>query len=658
MDDYKKLIFSGDITKPLDLAGLFGEGRRIEVDVGSGMGRFILARAEAHPDVQFIGIERLKSRVEKIAKKAWKRGLTNIFMIRLEAAYVIRYLLPEHSASRFYLFFSDPWPKRRHAGHRVFNAEFRTLVWSRLLPGGDLQVATDSMDYFGDMLSQMKDDARYTKVAAVERTDAERTDFERIFLGQGLKPGYAGFMAKSAEEIGADILQRYADEDTARYEAFWAEEMPHNESIHIAGIGGVGMSAIAQGYLDNGAEVTGSDRLIDNGETTPILEALKSQGVKLYPQDGSGIGDVTTKLIVSTAIEADNKDLLAAKEAGIEVWHRSQALDELVSGKRLIAVSGTSGKSTTTALVGWILTYAGLNPTVINGAAIVGWDEGDKRIGSVRRGESEWAVIEADESDKSCLRFTPEIAIVTNESADHFDIDETHRLFTEFKEKATGGVIDTLPEDFKVISTTLTKTRFRAWGKEISVALPGAHNAMNAAQAMAAARLAGIKDEIIRRALLTFPGVERRLQRVGKTASGTMVIDDYGHNPAKLQAAIETVSAAAESIAVLWRPHGYKPLRSMLDELAKTFAMMRKQDKVILLPVYDAGGTADRSINSDALLAAIKEQGFDGAYLVDNLDEAKTMLSDYAEATGATDAILICGARDPGLSVLAKSLAV
>ncbi|MBQ6923440.1 MAG: tRNA (guanosine(46)-N7)-methyltransferase TrmB [Kiritimatiellae bacterium] len=654
---FRKLIFSGDITKRLDLDALFGAGRRVEVDIGSGMGRFILARAAAHPDVQFIGIERLKARVEKIAKKAWKAGLTNVFMVRLEATYVLKYLLPANRVSRFYLFFPDPWPKRRHAGHRVFNDAFRSLVWSRLAPGGDIQVATDSEDYFADMCRQMADDARFERIPAIERPDSERTDFELLFMGQGLHPGAAGFRARPAEEVGAETVARYAAEDAVREEAYWNEEMPHAESVHIVGIGGVGMSALAQAYLDAGAEVTGSDRLADRGDLTETLRALQAQGVALFPQDGSGIGEATTKVIVSTAIEADNKDLLAAQERGIEVLHRSAALAELVADKKLIAVAGTSGKSTTTAILGWLLAEAGLDPVVINGAAVVGWG-GESRVGSVRAGEGEWCVIEADESDRSFLRYNPVHAIVTNQSADHFDLDETHRLFAEFKSHVTGTVVDTLPAHIETEpASTPWKTRFTYHGKRFTVPIPGYHNVCNAWQALELASALGVPDEKLRRALLTFPGVERRLQRVGTTPSGAIVVDDYGHNPAKLAAAIAAVQAAAPSVTVFWRPHGYTPLRHMLADLADAFAAaLRPGDHLVLPPVYDAGGTTDRSINSDALADAIRSRGLaDVEYWPDwTFDEAHvTRLGALAEEGGA---ILVCGARDPDLPRLARAL--
>lgn len=659
-------VFGGPIDRPLDLAAISGGRGRVEVDVGSGMGRFILARAAAHPDTMFIGIERQKARVVKIARKAARAGLGNVFMIRLEALYVLRWMLPEHSVSRFYLFFPDPWPKRRHAAHRVFNDEFRFLVWTRLVAGGDLQVATDSGDYFADMESQMAGDRFFRRVPPVERGEAERTDFELIFLAQGLSPHAAGFQAVPAGELGEAAVSGLYKADAERMERFWAEEMPRPGSLHVVGIGGVGMSAIAQAYLDSGTEVTGSDRLADSGGTTGALDALRAQGVRIFPQDGSGIGDATTSVAVSTAIEDDNGDMVEARRRGVEIIHRSVALERLFGDRQTIAVAGTSGKSTTTALLGWILETAGLDPVVVNGAGIVGWDAGGSRVGSVRRGEGRWFVFEADESDRSFLRYTPCHAIVTNETPDHFPEEETHRLFAQFKARVGGTVVDSLPADFEVLaSRTPWKSRFRFNGGEWSLALPGRHNCMNACQAAAMALAIGVPETKVRKALLTFPGVERRLQRVGTTPGGTIVIDDYGHNPAKLAAAMATVAAECGRMAVLWRPHGFAPLRKMLSPLADAFAAgLRPRDALLLLPVYDAGGTADRTINSDALAAEIRRRGFGGVREVRDIAEARRALAGLAgdfeaEAGGGgrRGALLVCGARDPDLPRLARSLA-
>lgn len=651
-------VFSGDITKPLDLAAVCGPRTRVEVDVGSGMGRFILARAAAHPDTQFIGIERLKSRVSKIARKARRAGLENVFMVRLEATYVLRRLLPEGSVSRFWLFFPDPWPKRRHSGHRVFNDEFRYLVWTRLADGGDIQVATDSDDYFADMESQMASDPAFRRVAPAPRAEDERTDFELIFRSQGLVPHEAGFAKIGAAELGPAAVSGLHAADAARMERFWAEEMPHAKSIHVIGIGGVGMSAIAQGYLDAGFEVTGSDRFADTGDTTPAIEALRRQGVRIFPQNGGGVSEATTFVAASTAIEDDNPDLAEARRLGVEIVHRSVALERLAAGKRQIAVAGTSGKSTTTALLGWILESAGLDPTVVNGAAVVGWDCNGERVGSVRRGNGPLFVFEADESDRSFLRYSPDAAIITNETADHFPEDETHALFAEFRGKVGGTVVEGLPDDFAVLeSPSPWKSRFRADGKDWGVALPGTHNCMNACQAARLALALGVPEMKIRKALLTFPGVERRLQCVGRTPEGALVVDDYGHNPAKLAAAMGTLAAHSASLAVLWRPHGYAPLRKMLRPLAEAFASsLRPGDRLFLLPVYDAGGTADRTISSGDLARAILGLGFTGVAEVADMAEAETALRAFAADAGPSGALLVCGARDPALPRLASAL--
>ncbi|HOE61415.1 MAG TPA: Mur ligase domain-containing protein, partial [Kiritimatiellia bacterium] len=195
--------------------------------------------------------------------------------------------------------------------------------------------------------------------------------------------------------------------------------------IHIAGIGGVGMSALAQALLDQGERVSGSDRLLDAGDETGVLTCLAAQGVRLCRQDGTGITPQTERLVISSAIESDNPEVLRAQALEVPVVHRAAELARLTEGRRLIAVTGTSGKSTVTAMLGCLLEGAGFDPLVVNGAAVAGWSAEGTRIGSVRKGAGEWAVIEADESDRSLMVFSPEHAIITNASADHFGLDET-----------------------------------------------------------------------------------------------------------------------------------------------------------------------------------------------------------------------------------------
>lgn len=195
LDFSPRVIHYGDITNPIDFPATFDMSKPIEVDVGCGKGRFILARALKNPGIQYIGVERQLPRVRRIDRKAERLGLKNLFLVRLEAAYTLKWLFPENAISKFYLLFPDPWPKRRHASHRIFNEQFRTLVWERLVPGGELQVATDHIPYFEDMERQMAGDARFERIPAMERSEDEQTDFELIFRQKGLPIGAAGFKA-------------------------------------------------------------------------------------------------------------------------------------------------------------------------------------------------------------------------------------------------------------------------------------------------------------------------------------------------------------------------------------------------------------------------------------------------------------------------------
>ena len=418
-------------------------------------------------------------------------------------------------------------------------------------------------------------------------------------------------------------------------------------SIHLVGIGGVGMSALAQAYLDVGYAVSGADRsLRADGRRTPVLEALATEGVRLFPDDGSGVGVGTDRLVVSTAIEDTNPDLAAARARGIPVVHRAAALSELLSARKLVAVAGTCGKSTVTAILGHVLVECGFDPLVVNGAQVVGWDANGTRVGSVRNGAGEYAVAEVDESDKSLTAFHPYAAIVTNASADHYSKEEMDSVFDAFIRDIPGPVIDGRVTDGAPAEAVE------------KLPMPGAHNRANARLALAMAIALGADPAKAAAALATFPGVERRLQRVGSVLCGDQevaVYDDYAHNPEKLHAMWTTLAEAyPRGVAAVWRPHGYGPLRKMLEPLAEAFrGVMRPQDALVLLPVYDAGGTADRSVNSDAL-AALLEDAPGTVKLVSDLEEAEEYLRARADAFGA---IVTAGARDPGLPVLARRLA-
>ncbi len=390
---------------------------------------------------------------------------------------------------------------------------------------------------------------------------------------------------------------------------------------HLIGIGGVGMSALATALVKLGDEVTGADRTRE----TPNIRFLESLGIACFPDDGSGVDEATDEVIVSTAIESDNPGLLKAKELDIPVTHRAVALARTLEAYKLVAVVGTCGKSTVTAMLGHILSECGFDPMCVNGANVPGWE------GAVRFGRGAYAVAEVDESDKSLVAFKPYAAIVTNASADHYSKEEMDEVFDAFIKDLPGPLVDG-----------------RTCVGEVDVSIPGRHNRNNAFLALEMAKALGCNEADARAALLSFKGVERRLQKIGDG-----VYDDYAHNPEKIKAMWTTlVEAHPNGICVVWRPHGYAPLRKMLDALVTMFTeTIRPCDKLLLLPVYDAGGTADRSVNSDALVARLPASAVVSvADLEAAYDWMKAHRGDYA-------AFATCGARDPQLPALARQLA-
>jgi UDP-N-acetylmuramate--alanine ligase len=255
---------------------------------------------------------------------------------------------------------------------------------------------------------------------------------------------------------------------------------------HFVGVAGVGMSSVAQAVCHQGCTVTGSDRYRDKGNCQPVIQQLEKAGIKLYQQDGSGVIAGADALVVSTAIEADNPDVVEAKAQGLPVRHRSEVLAQLVDGHTCVAIAGTSGKSTVTGMVGWVLEQTGFDPTVVNGAPVINWSD-DNSIGNMRRGNSSLWVIEADESDRSLLNYNPSCAVITNISADHFDLDETRLLFKQFAEKVNGPVLGALSDADYVegVEPVITShsSAFDFDGVRFELALPGRHNVENALHA-------------------------------------------------------------------------------------------------------------------------------------------------------------------------------
>jgi len=427
---------------------------------------------------------------------------------------------------------------------------------------------------------------------------------------------------------------------------------PH---AHLVGVAGVGMNPLAQALLACGWQVSGSDRYLDSGQDVEVLPKLRRAGVRLVPQDGSGVTPNTAAVVASTAIESDNADLAAAARLGVPVVHRSAMLARLCEGKELIAVTGTSGKTTVTGMVGFLLEQLSDDPTVVNGGVVVNW-ESDTAIGNVRVGRSSRWVIEADESDRSCLNFHPDWAILTNLSADHFSLEETRALFAAFLSKVKKGVvgIEGEPAPWRRMHPELSASgsRFGYGGQAFHVPLLGMHNAENALQAIVLCERLGHPLDRIAAALVKFRGIRRRLDIAG-TAAGVTVIDDYAHNPAKIRAAWQAVAPYYARVIAAWRPHGFGPLAKMYDDLKALFTEMGKRsERLYILPVYYAGGTATGTVTSDALAADLAREGVP----VELAADADDLVRRVAALARPGDVVLSMGARDPGLPATARRI--
>ncbi len=434
---------------------------------------------------------------------------------------------------------------------------------------------------------------------------------------------------------------------------------PH---VHVAGVAGVGMSALAELLLALGHRVTGSDRAMDQGGNPEAVETLRRAGLETVPQDGRALGPGTMALAISTAIEPDNPELLAARKLGIEVVHRAALLARLAEGRRLVAVTGTAGKTTVTALVGYLLEQAGFDPTVVNGGIVLNW-RGPARLGNVRLGASPWWVVEADESDRSLLHFAPEHALVTNISKDHFELAEVQSLFRRFAAPVRGvlvagaGAATVLGREALTPDAAIRRAgavwQFDFEGRVFSTALPGRHNAENALLAVALCRALGAGPGDLQRGLATFAGVHRRLEVVG-SFRGARVLDDYAHNPAKIAASWRAAAEGARRILGYWRPHGFAPLALMHDELVDALAgTLCAADRLFVLPVFYAGGSAVRTKTSADLVAALRARGV-AAEEVGDYSALRARLEAGAQPG---DVILGMGARDPELPRFARALA-
>lgn len=377
-------------------------------------------------------------------------------------------------------------------------------------------------------------------------------------------------------------------------------------SVHCLGVGGIGVSAVARFLSHEGKDVSGQDT-----DTSPVTEALKKEGIPVFiGQSIARIPKGTDLIIYSGALGQREPEFLArAKGLGIPAISYSQALGVISRGKYTIAVSGTHGKTTTTALIAAILRDAGLSPTVIVGSVLK-----DTRSNFVA-GDGRFFVVEADEYRRQFLSLSPMIAVVTNVGLDHLDyykdLSDIQSAFASFVEKvpATGYVVTRLVRPNVAAIAAAAKARivdYRGFLPErTKLALPGLHNRENAAAALAVAHLVGVGKRQALSSLERFEGIDRRFDYRGKTATGALVYDDYAHNPDKVRAAIAGFREAhpGKRLIVVFQPHLYSRTKTLLEGFSSAFD---GADTVLLTPIFAARERRDTSVTSETLAERIR----------------------------------------------------
>jgi UDP-N-acetylmuramate--alanine ligase len=454
------------------------------------------------------------------------------------------------------------------------------------------------------------------------------------------------------------------------------------KAYFFCGIGGSGMLPLASILRSSGASVAGSDRSLDAGRTAGKFEHLRSLGISLFPQDGSGLKPGET-LVTSAAVEATVPDVVRAGELGLPHLTRPQLLAQLLNdAEHSVAVGGTSGKSTVTGMIGWILHCCGRKPTVMNGAVMKNFITPAAPFASALVGDAGLFVSEVDESDGSIALYRPEVAVLTNISLDHKELAELRGLFAGFlvaSQKAvlnlddpeTRALADAIPTDKLVgygfdspgadfagrnIELLADAVRFDVDhnGKrhEVRLKVPGRHNASNALAAIAATRQLGVPVAESATALAGFEGLRRRLETVGE-AGGVTVIDDFAHNPDKIEASLASLRAHPGRLLILFQPHGYGPIAKMGEQLAQSFANGMGCDDRLYLPdpVYQ-GGTVERSRGSDWLAGQIRAHGGEA----ENIAERAAIGDRLVAEAKPGDRIVVMGARDDTLAEFAREL--
>lgn len=453
-----------------------------------------------------------------------------------------------------------------------------------------------------------------------------------------------------------------------------------NTRYFFCGIGGSGMLPLAMIMKGRGFDISGSDRSNDQGRSPDKFEFLANQGIHLSPQDGSGL-EPNMLLVVSTAIEDSIPEVKIARERNSPVLKRSQLLASLFNdAEQRIAIAGTSGKSTTTGMLGYVLHELGLSPTVMNGAVFKNFQTDENPFATSLTGEGKIFVTEADESDGSIALYDPTIAVLNNISLDHKSLVELKSLFADFIGKAPVSVLNFDNENVRelasgyqgtVISYSLQgeavlsakNIEQHASGSECEIScdgldyklklnVPGLHNISNALAALSCLYALGCDMAEACRLMTGFSGVKRRMEVVGEQ-SGVTVIDDFAHNPDKIEASLQTLKQFPGRLLIIFQMHGFGPLKLMHKELADVFARYLNGDDRIFMPeVLYLGGSADRSYTAKDFVSELQAKSVYASWFPDR-EEIKSEITDVAKPY---DRIIIMGARDDTLSAFAREI--
>lgn len=440
------------------------------------------------------------------------------------------------------------------------------------------------------------------------------------------------------------------------------------------GIAGSGMSALAQFLKGMGMEVSGSDRFFKSDEPNETRDRLQAEGIRCHLQDGSGITPSVECVIVSTAIEESVPEMRKAREAGLAVWKRSELLARIADGFRTVAVAGTSGKSTTTAMLFDILRAGGLDPSIISGAGLVSLIR-EGRIGNAHVGGGDWLVIEADESDGSIVQYHPEIGLLLNIDKDHKEVEDLNAVFTVFRDNCrrfaanrshphSAALSKDPSSDFAVVPGTgagYEATDFRQEGLRIGFHVNGVpfrletvgrHNMENALAAAAVAHQAGVPLETAADALSRYEGIHRRHQVLGRKR-GVWVIDDFAHNPVKVARSIEACQPVAPRVIAWFQPHGYAPTKFLRSDFVREIAaVLRPQDRIWMSEIFYAGGTAVKDVSAADLVADLRAMGCDARFVEDRRRLVESLRPELTDDC----VLLLMGARDPSLEAFAREV--